>query len=167
MNIVITAGGTTEHIDAVRGITNTGTGTLASIIASGLQEQIVFRMCSSVLAECPFPVFNKKRHHKKHQEHHRRFRCQKREDIIIQYDPVLGSKDPQRDRYCFIEHRQNGHCTQYPDLLSLKKTFRPGIQAIHKQGAQKKIDKQVVRDRTGFHAMGSEIDLFDRRLSAA
>lgn len=39
MNIVITAGGTTEHIDAVRGITNTGTGTLASIIATGLQEQ--------------------------------------------------------------------------------------------------------------------------------
>ena len=34
MNIVITAGGTSEHIDAVRAITNTGTGTLASIIAN-------------------------------------------------------------------------------------------------------------------------------------
>lgn len=33
MNIVITAGGTTEHIDPVRAITNTGTGTLSSIIA--------------------------------------------------------------------------------------------------------------------------------------
>lgn len=39
MNIVITAGGTTEHIDAVRAITNTGTGTLASIIASRLQDR--------------------------------------------------------------------------------------------------------------------------------
>ena len=39
MNIVITAGGTTEHIDAVRAITNTGTGTLASIIASTLQDR--------------------------------------------------------------------------------------------------------------------------------
>lgn len=38
MNIVITAGGTTEHIDAVRAITNTGTGTLASIIADRLVE---------------------------------------------------------------------------------------------------------------------------------
>ena len=34
MNFVITAGGTSEHIDAVRAITNTGTGTLASIIAN-------------------------------------------------------------------------------------------------------------------------------------
>lgn len=34
MNIAITAGGTSEHIDAVRAITNTGTGTLASIIAN-------------------------------------------------------------------------------------------------------------------------------------
>lgn len=39
MNIVITAGGTTEHIDAVRAITNTGTGTLASIIVSRLQDR--------------------------------------------------------------------------------------------------------------------------------
>ena len=36
MNIVITAGGTTEHIDPVRAITNTGTGTLSSIIADYL-----------------------------------------------------------------------------------------------------------------------------------
>lgn len=36
MNVVITAGGTSEHIDAVRTITNTGTGTLASIIANKL-----------------------------------------------------------------------------------------------------------------------------------
>lgn len=39
MNIVITAGGTTEHIDAVRAITNTGTGTLATYIV----ERILFR----------------------------------------------------------------------------------------------------------------------------
>lgn len=39
MNIIITAGGTTEHIDAVRAITNTGTGTLAAIIASTLQDR--------------------------------------------------------------------------------------------------------------------------------
>ena len=36
MNIVITAGGTAEHIDPVRAITNTGTGTLSSIIADYL-----------------------------------------------------------------------------------------------------------------------------------
>lgn len=40
LNIVITAGGTTEHIDAVRAITNTGTGTLASIIANKFVNSI-------------------------------------------------------------------------------------------------------------------------------
>ena len=34
MNIAITAGGTSEHIDAVRAITNTGTGTLAALIVN-------------------------------------------------------------------------------------------------------------------------------------
>lgn len=39
MNIAITAGGTSEHIDAVRAITNTGTGTLASIIANKFLDE--------------------------------------------------------------------------------------------------------------------------------
>jgi phosphopantothenate-cysteine ligase len=35
MNVLITAGGTRERIDAVRGITNTSTGALGSLIADG------------------------------------------------------------------------------------------------------------------------------------
>jgi len=38
MNILITAGGTTERIDEIRAITNTGTGTLGSIIADRFAE---------------------------------------------------------------------------------------------------------------------------------
>jgi phosphopantothenate-cysteine ligase len=58
MNILITAGGTTEHIDDVRAITNTGTGRLGSIIAdrlaaSGRVEKIYY-ICSkgAVLPSC-------------------------------------------------------------------------------------------------------------------
>lgn len=39
MNIIITAGGTTERIDAVRKITNTGTGKLGSLTAEEFIKQ--------------------------------------------------------------------------------------------------------------------------------
>lgn len=39
MNIIITAGGTTERIDAVRKITNTGTGKLGSLTAAEFAKQ--------------------------------------------------------------------------------------------------------------------------------
>ena len=38
MNILITAGGTTETIDGVRSITNTGTGRLGSLIADEFEK---------------------------------------------------------------------------------------------------------------------------------
>lgn len=41
MNIVITAGGTSEHIDAVRTITNTGTGMLAAIIVDTILKSSI------------------------------------------------------------------------------------------------------------------------------
>jgi phosphopantothenate-cysteine ligase len=50
MNILITAGGTTEHIDDVRAITNTGTGRLGSVIADRLaqsaQTDRIYYICS-------------------------------------------------------------------------------------------------------------------------
>ncbi|MDR2610372.1 MAG: phosphopantothenate--cysteine ligase [Clostridiales Family XIII bacterium] len=39
MNILITSGGTTERIDEVRAITNTGTGTLGAMIADRFKER--------------------------------------------------------------------------------------------------------------------------------
>lgn len=38
LNIVITSGGTSEYIDAVRKITNSGTGKLGSIIAEQISK---------------------------------------------------------------------------------------------------------------------------------
>ncbi|MDR1953179.1 MAG: phosphopantothenate--cysteine ligase [Clostridiales Family XIII bacterium] len=58
MNILITAGGTTERIDDVRGITNMGTGTLGALIAEGFaaSEAVarIFYVCSAraVRPEC-------------------------------------------------------------------------------------------------------------------
>ena len=39
MNVVITSGGTSEYIDKVRKITNSGTGKLGSIIANVLSQR--------------------------------------------------------------------------------------------------------------------------------
>ena len=47
MNIVITAGGTSEYIDSVRKITNSGTGKLGSLIANKLSNgNTIFYICS-------------------------------------------------------------------------------------------------------------------------
>ena len=47
MNILITAGGTTEKIDSVRGITNYSTGRLAAKCADVLWEHRIFYVCSA------------------------------------------------------------------------------------------------------------------------
>lgn len=47
MNIVITAGGTSEYIDTVRKITNSGTGRLGAIIANALSDDNkIFYICT-------------------------------------------------------------------------------------------------------------------------
>ena len=46
MNVVITAGGTSEPIDMVRKITNSSSGKLGSIIASKFNQCKVFYICA-------------------------------------------------------------------------------------------------------------------------
>lgn len=46
MNIVITAGGTSERIDMVRKITNSSSGKLGSIIASKFKDDQIFYICA-------------------------------------------------------------------------------------------------------------------------
>ena len=45
LNIVITSGGTSEYIDAVRKITNSGTGKLGSIIAEQISKNENINIC--------------------------------------------------------------------------------------------------------------------------
>jgi phosphopantothenate-cysteine ligase len=47
MNILITSGGTTERIDAVRGIANRATGRLGSLIAEQFKGETVFYICAA------------------------------------------------------------------------------------------------------------------------
>ena len=60
MNILITAGGTTETIDGVRSITNTGTGRLGSLIADEFEKSPIINNIYYICAENSFKPAAKK-----------------------------------------------------------------------------------------------------------
>lgn len=60
MNILITAGGTTETIDGVRSITNTGTGRLGSLIADEFEKSPMINNIYYICAENSFEPAAKK-----------------------------------------------------------------------------------------------------------